>query len=66
MVDIAKGIAATVTLGTFAGGLQIIDETTEPLEAALEIRPERTDREFRVRPGQLRTSPGPNLLQRGA
>lgn len=48
MVDIAKRIADAVTIGTFAGGLQIIDETTEPLEAALEGRPERTDREFRV------------------
>ncbi len=48
MVDIAKGIADAVTLGTFAGGLQIIDETTEPLEAALDRRPERTDRGFGV------------------
>lgn len=48
MVDIAKTIADAVTIGTFAGGLHIIDETTEPLEAALEGRPERTQREFRV------------------
>jgi hypothetical protein len=48
MVDIAKAIADAVTIHTFAGGLQIIDETTEPLEAALERRPERTDRQFGV------------------
>jgi len=48
MVDIAKDIADAVTIGAFAGGLQIIDETTEPLEAALDRRPERTDRGFGV------------------
>lgn len=48
MVDIAKSIADAVTVGTFAGGLQIIDDTTEPLEAALEGRAERTDRQFHV------------------
>jgi hypothetical protein len=48
MVDIAKSIADAITVGTFAGGLEIIDVTTEPLEAALERRPERTDREFHV------------------
>ena len=48
MVDIAKEIADAVTIGTFAGGLQIIDETTEPIEAALERRPERPNRTFRV------------------
>ena len=48
MVDIAKTIADAVTIRTLAGGLQIIDETTEPLEAALEGRPEREDRQFRV------------------
>jgi hypothetical protein len=48
MVDIAKKIADAVTIRTLAGGLQIIDETTEPLEAAIEGRPERADREFRI------------------
>ena len=48
MTDIAKSIADAVTMGTLAGGLQIIDETTEPLEAALERRPEKADRRFGV------------------
>lgn len=48
MVGIARKIADAVTIGTFAGGLQIIDETTEPLEAALEGRPEVPQREYRV------------------
>lgn len=48
MVDIAKAIADAVTIGTFAGGLRIIDETTEPLEAALEGRAERAGRGFHV------------------
>jgi hypothetical protein len=48
MLDIAKDIANAVTIGTFAGGLHIIDETTEPIEAALERRQERTDRKFGV------------------
>jgi len=48
MVEIAKAIADAVTMGTFAGGLKIIDETTEPLEAALEGRPERAVRSFGV------------------
>jgi len=48
MVDIANRIADAVTISTFAGGLHIIDETTEPLEAALEGRRERRNREFGV------------------
>jgi hypothetical protein len=48
MVEIAKRIADAVTIRTLAGGLRIIDETTEPLEAALEGRPERTARQFGV------------------
>lgn len=48
MVDIARVIADAVTIGTFAGGLQIIDETTESLEAAIERRAERPGREFHV------------------
>lgn len=59
LVDIAKGIADAVTIGTFAGGLQIIDETTEPLEAALEGRPERTHREFYV---QAKYEPAQNQI----
>jgi hypothetical protein len=60
MADIAARIADALTMGTLAGGLRIIDETTEPLAAALEQRPERTDHEFQVRaeyePGQNRIS----------
>jgi hypothetical protein len=37
-----------VTISTLASGLRIIEENTEPLEAALERRPEREDRTFRV------------------
>ena len=48
MVDIAKKIADTVTIRTLAGGLRIIDETTESIEAALENRPEEENRTFRV------------------
>lgn len=48
MADIAKTIADAVTVGAFAEGLRIIDDTTEPLEAALERRPERAAREFHV------------------
>jgi hypothetical protein len=48
MVDIAQRVSDMVTIGTFAGGLQIVDETTEPLEAAVEGRPERADRRFGV------------------
>jgi hypothetical protein len=48
LVDIAKAIADAVTIGTFAGSLEIIDETTEPIAAAVEKRPERADRDFRV------------------
>lgn len=49
MVEIAKQIADAVTIRTLAGGLRIIDETTEPLEAALEGRPEQPDRQFGVK-----------------
>lgn len=48
MTEVAKAIADAVTLGTFAGGLQIIDETIEPLEAKVESRPEQTDRQLSV------------------
>jgi len=47
-VDIAKKIANAVTIGTFATGLQIVDETTESIAAAVEKRPERVDRTFGV------------------
>lgn len=48
LVDIASKIADAVTMGTFAGGFQIIDETTEPIQAVLEGRPEKTHREFGI------------------
>lgn len=48
MVDIATSIADASTIRSLAGGLHIIDQTTEPLEAALEGRAERADRTFRV------------------
>jgi hypothetical protein len=48
MVDIAKSIADAATIGTLAGGLQIIDATTEPLEAALAGRTENVSRTFDV------------------
>lgn len=47
-VDIAEKIADAVTIGTFATGLQIVDETTEPIAAAVEKRPERANRRFGV------------------
>lgn len=46
--EIASAIANVVTMGTLASGLQIIDETTEPLEAALDRRQERHGRQFGV------------------
>ena len=48
LTAIAKQIADASTLGTLAGGLKIIDETTEPLEAVLDGRPERSNRSFGV------------------
>ena len=48
MLGIARTIADAVTIRTLAGSLRIIDETTEPIEAALERRPERHDRTFGV------------------
>lgn len=48
MVDIANRIADAATVSSLAGGLQIIDATTEPLEAAMDGRPEREGREFGV------------------
>lgn len=48
LLAIAKLIADAATLGALAGGLKIIDETTEPLEAALDRRPEQTGRKFGV------------------
>jgi hypothetical protein len=49
LVSVAKKIADAATMSTLAGGLQIVDETTEPLEAVLDRRPERKDRAFGVR-----------------
>jgi hypothetical protein len=48
LTTIAKQIADAATLGTLAGGLKIIDETTEPLEAALDRRPEQKNKTFSV------------------
>ena len=48
MVKIATRIADAATILTFAGGLRIIDDTTEPLEAALEGRPEKVGRKFHM------------------
>lgn len=48
LASIAKKIADAATMSTLAGGLQIVDETTEPLEAVLDRRPERTDRTLGV------------------
>lgn len=48
LMAIAKQIADAATMGTLAGGLKIIDETTEPLEAALDKRLEQKDRKFGV------------------
>lgn len=43
-LSIAQKIADAATLRTLAGGLQIVDETTEPLEAALDHRSENPNR----------------------
>jgi hypothetical protein len=59
MADIARRIADAVTMGKLAGGLQIIDRTTEPLEAALDRRPERSDIGFGV---QAKYEPTQNLI----
>jgi len=60
MVAIAAAIGDALTLGTFAQGLQVIDETTEPIQAAVERRPERGQRQFGVQaqyePAQERIS----------
>jgi hypothetical protein len=48
LLAVVRQIVDAATLKTLAGGLQIIDETTEPLEAALDRRPVRPDRSFRV------------------
>ena len=48
MVRIASLIADAATLGTFAGGFEIIDSTFEPIEAAVQKRPEKVGRDFGV------------------
>ena len=48
LVSVAKKIADAATMSTLAGGLRIVDETTEALEAALDRRPERPNRTFGV------------------
>ncbi len=49
MVEVATKVADAVTMRSLAGGLRIIDETTEPIEAALAGRPENRARRFGVR-----------------
>ena len=48
MVQIARHVGNSATMGTFAGSLNILDQTTEPLEAKVEGRAERKDRKHRV------------------
>lgn len=48
MVKVATKVADAVTMRSLAGGLRIIDETTEPIEAALAHRPEDRARSFGV------------------
>lgn len=48
LVQIAKTIADAAIIKSFATSLNIIDETTEPIEAILEGHPEKVDREFHV------------------
>jgi hypothetical protein len=45
---IAEAIADAATIRTFAGGLDIVDKTVEPIQAALDKRPERTGHQFSV------------------
>lgn len=48
LLSIAQKVADAATLRTLAGGLQIVDETTEPMEAALDHRRENSNRTFGV------------------
>lgn len=48
LVRIAKHIADAATLESLAMGLKVIDQTTESLEAALDKRPESSDRTFGI------------------
>lgn len=48
LLSIAQKVADAATLRTLAGGLQIVDETTEPLEAAINHRHENPNQTFSV------------------
>jgi hypothetical protein len=48
MVRIAEQIADSLTIGTFAQSLHIVDRTSEPIEAAVEHRPEKPGRQFGI------------------
>jgi hypothetical protein len=48
MVRIAETIADAATMGTLAGSFGIMDETSEPMQAEVEKRPERANRKFGV------------------
>ncbi len=48
MVKIADTIADAVTLGSVAAAFSTLDSTTEPMEAAVENRPERRGRRFGI------------------
>ena len=64
LVDVATKIADAVTVRGLMSGLQVIDETTEPLEAALEGRAEDRHRQFGV---QARYEPAADRISfRGA
>jgi TIR domain len=48
MVRIAEQIADSLTIGTFAQSLHIVDRTSEPIAAAGEHRPEEPGRQFGI------------------
>lgn len=46
---IANSISEAALIGSFANALDVIDDTTEPMQAYLENRPERKDHEFGIK-----------------
>jgi hypothetical protein len=48
LTSIARKIADAATMSTLAGGFQIVDETSEPMEAVVEHRAEQSNRVFGV------------------
>jgi len=48
LLDIARQVGNAITLGNLAGGLEIVDDTAEPLEAALDKRSEKVGRRYGV------------------